>query len=170
MEQIELKDGTVRDIYKIENSIHVTPAILQVSFLNEDIVEMEELFKDANKTESLYLCDSSGGIMAVFKGYTELSSITKAVNQITGYTTEEIGEDGSIKKESEPVYGDIITIRLTQADMKKQIQALTDKNAELESLLSSLNETQTIQDGAILEIAEMLGAEDTQVPEGGEVL
>lgn len=162
MEKIKFKDGTEKEIYKVENNTYTTPAVLEVSFLNANIAELEELLKDTDKTETIYLCDASGGIMSVFNSYTEFSDIVKSMNQITGYTTEEFGEDGSVVKESEPIYGDIVTVRLTQADIKQQFQALTAKNSELEKMLESLNETQAIQDGAILEIADMLSSEVPQ--------
>lgn len=169
MEQIKFKDGTIKEISKIENNTAAMPSKLAVSFLNADILELEELFKDYDKTEIIYLCDASGGVMTVFNGYTEISGIEKSMNQITGY--EESGEDGGVVKESEPIYGDIVTVRLTQADLKQQLQTLYIKNSALEEMLASLNETQTIQDGAILEIAEMLSseiAEETTIQEGGD--
>lgn len=162
MEQIKFKDETTKEIFKIESNIATIPATLEVSFLNADILELEELLKDTDKTETIYLCDASGGIMAVFNGYTDLFGIEKSMNQITGYTEEELGEDGSVIKESEPIYGDIVTVRLTQADLKQQLQTLYIKNSELEKMLSSLNQMQTIQDEAILEIAEMLSPEATE--------
>lgn len=160
MEQIKLNDGTIREIYKIENNIHMTPAVLRVSFLNKDIAELETVFENKEKTETIYLCDSAGGTMAVFRNYTVLDNITKLLNQQVGQTDPEYDSEGNITVESQTIYGDIVTVTLKQADLQDQLNALKAEN-------QALKQSQDIQDGAILEIAEMLSTEET-VTEGGE--
>lgn len=163
MEQLKLKNGTEKEVYRIENNIHVTPAILQVSFLNEDILELEELFYDSSKTETMCLCDSEGRVMSVFYNYSSLNSITKQLNQVVGQTEPEYDLEGIMTVEPQTVYGDITTITLKQADLQEQLNLLKAEN-------QALKQSQDIQDGAILEIAEMLSteAEENAPTQGGD--
>lgn len=135
MEKILLKNNTTLDIHKISNNGNN----LEITFLNADILELENIFSASDNLEKIILQDENDTVMTVYKNYAVFNSIRKDKNVEIDVITE--------------LKADVITVSLNQ---------------EPEWIVENrkLKEQLHLQDGAIMDLGNIVSTMATSEGEG----
>lgn len=135
MEKILLKNNTTLDIHKISNNGNN----LEITFLNADIIELENIFSASANLEKIILQDENDTVMTVYKNYAVFNSIRKDKNVEIDVITE--------------LKADVITVSLNQ---------------EPEWIVENrkLKEQLHLQDGAIMDLGNIVSTMATSEGEG----
>lgn len=135
MEKILLKNNTTLNIHKISNNGNN----LEITFLNADILELENIFSASANLEKIILQDENDTVMTVYKNYAVFNSIRKDKNV-------EIDVISELK-------ADVITVSLNQ---------------EPEWIVENrkLKEQLHLQDGAIMDLGNIVSTMATSEGEG----
>lgn len=148
MEKIKLKNG---DTYELNvNGIRDTEEKLTVCILSaESLEQLETAFSDPQNTERLELVTEGGELLQSFTGYTVLRCIKKEKDVfIETITAKEKGQ------EPQEIRSDVITAMLARSDLRSD---LDEMRAEMGKRIEKIEKQQTIQDGAILDLAGLVG-------------
>ena len=100
MEKIKLLNATEMEIYKISNSGN----LLEISFQNGNMTELEKTFSKPEDLEKIVLEDAEGTPMAAFKNYAILKRVSKDIKVEIDQITEEVADIVTVTLEQEPAW------------------------------------------------------------------
>lgn len=146
MEKIKLKNGKIYNL-KV-NGIREKGDELVIQIITDEGAEtVEAVFSDYDNTQRMEVVTESGELLQLLVEYITLCSIKKEMDVFIGSEETDNGELQEIRS-------DVITVVLAKADMRDDINQI---RAEMRKRFEKLEMQQTVQDGAILDLAGLVG-------------
>lgn len=146
MEKIKLKNGKIYNL-KV-NGIREKGDELVIQIITDEGAEtVEAVFADYDNTQRMEVVTESGELLQLLVEYITLCSIKKEIDVFIGSEETDNGELQEIRS-------DVITVVLAKADMRDDINQI---RAEMRKRFEKLEMQQTVQDGAILDLAGLVG-------------
>lgn len=146
MTKIKLSDGTIINA----ESVELVNGALKVTTAEKTVEELAEIFSDKTKTSLITLMTESEKETGYKTGFTSFAGINYGAD---GVKTVELFQPA-----------DVTELRISGAEgMAKQAIAEANEATEtvnaVEERVSVVEEGQELQDGAIVELAEIIGGE-----------
>lgn len=146
MEKIKLKNGKIYNL-KV-NGIREKGDELVIQIITDEGAEtVEAVFADYDNTQRMEVVTESGELLQLLVEYITLCSIKKEIDVFIGSEETDNGELQEIRS-------DVITVVLAKSDLRDDINQI---RAEMKKRFEKLEMQQTVQDGAILDLAGLVG-------------
>lgn len=130
MEKLRLADGT--ELNLITNGIRKADKQIEAKILPEGktLSEVNDLVSDEEKTQEIKLISEDGEELAIYTGYTELTSISQELKADIG-----TDDDGNI------IQGKLVTLRMEKPDeVTKRISAVESQMTDMQLALCEVYE------------------------------